>query len=142
MVRNVGEVPANWAVSADLPWIQFSTPTSGTLAAGAQTTVTVSYNQNTAGTLAVGTAMGAILFENTSLELSTAIDFALEVLPTAGALGVPTDSVAFTAQVGQSLPAAQSVLLRNTGGSPIQWAANVNQGWLSVTPAGGSLNPT
>lgn len=141
VVRNVGDVPANWAVSADLPWIQFSAPTSGTLAAGAQTAVTVSYNQNTAGTLAVGTATGEILFENSSLGLSTGIDFALEVLPTAGALGVTTDSVAFTAQVGQSLPAAQNVLLRNIGGSPIQWSANVNQGWLAVTPASGSLNP-
>lgn len=141
VVRNIGEVPASWAVSADLPWLQLGAPTSGTLAPGASATVAVSYNQNTAAALPVGFAEGSIVFENTSIGQSQTVEFALEVLPTAGALLVPTNSIAFTAQVGQALPAAQSVLLRNSGGSPIQWSAGINQPWLSVTPTTGSLNP-
>lgn len=61
-VRNIGTNPLNYQVSANVNWVDVSNA-SGTLAAGASTTVTVSYN-SAANALAAGSYTGSVGFAN------------------------------------------------------------------------------
>ena len=63
-LRNTGRSSISWAASKAQGWITLS-PSSGTLAAGASTTVTVSVNSN-ANNLGTGNYAGTVNFRNTS----------------------------------------------------------------------------
>jgi hypothetical protein len=66
-------------------------------------------------------------------------DFALVVYNGTGTNGGPTigvspASLSFSATVGGSNPADQSLSITNTGGGTLNWTASSNATWLSVNP--------
>lgn len=74
-------------------------------------------------------------------------DFALVVYngsaTTAGpAIGVSPASMSFSATVGGSNPANQSLSITNTGGGTLSWTASSNATWLSVSPTSGTAPST
>lgn len=60
----------------------------------------------------------------------------------APAIVVSPTAFQFSAQLGGSNPAAQSLLINNTGYGILNWIANDNQSWLTVTPASGTAPAT
>lgn len=74
-------------------------------------------------------------------------DFALVVYNAAASSGSPTigvspSSLSFSATVGGSNPANQSLSITNTGGGTLNWTANSNATWLSVSPTSGTAPST
>jgi hypothetical protein len=64
-LTNVGTQPLDWSATRVRDWVSLSTPTSGTLAAGASTTLTVSIGA-AAASLGVGTHQDTVSFVNTT----------------------------------------------------------------------------
>lgn len=64
-LRNTGSNSLNWQAQDNVAWASVS-PASGTLAAGNQTTVTVSLNSTAAAALASGGYSGTVTFTNTT----------------------------------------------------------------------------
>ena len=60
----------------------------------------------------------------------------------APAIVVSPTAFQFTAQLGGSNPAAQSLLINNTGYGILNWTATDNQTWLTVTPTTGTAPDT
>jgi hypothetical protein len=75
-------------------------------------------------------------------------DFALVIYNGASApppqptIGVSPASLSFTATVGESNPANQTINITNTGGGTLNWTANDNAPWLTVTPTSGTAPST
>ncbi|MFN0112777.1 MAG: S8 family serine peptidase [Blastocatellia bacterium] len=75
-------------------------------------------------------------------------DFALVVynanssVATNPTIGVSPTSLSFTATVGGSNPANQTISITNTGGGTLNWAQTDNASWLTVTPASGTAPST
>ncbi|HTG17935.1 MAG TPA: hypothetical protein VK747_21995, partial [Blastocatellia bacterium] len=74
-------------------------------------------------------------------------DFALVVYNGTATTGGPTigvspASMSFTATVGGSNPANQSLNITNTGGGTLNWTASSNATWLSVSPTSGTAPST
>ena len=53
-------------------------------------------------------------------------------------LSVTPATLAFTATVGGTDPAAKTVAVSNTGTGSMSWTASENATWLSVSPASGT----
>lgn len=53
-------------------------------------------------------------------------------------IGVSPTSLSFTAAVGGSNPANQTISITNTGGGTLNWAASDNATWLTLSPASGT----
>ena len=136
-LTNSGGQPLTWNATTNQSWLSVS-PAQGTLAAGASVTLTVSYATSAlpaggySGLVGI-TSAGAV---NSPQQVAASVI----VEPPAGEL---TLSVATLARsIGQGLtPAAQTFTVTNTGGRPLSWSAADNQGWLSVSPATGTLAP-
>ena len=64
-LTNPGQAPINWTAGKTAAWLDLSVPSSGTLAAGANTTVTVTINA-TANSLAAGSYSDTVTFSNTT----------------------------------------------------------------------------
>jgi subtilase family protein/BACON domain-containing protein len=74
-------------------------------------------------------------------------DFALVVYNAGASSGSPTigvnpSSFSFSATVGGSNPANQSLSITNTGGGTLNWTASSNATWLSVSPTSGTAPST
>ncbi len=139
VVRNIGEVNAEYAVSASPGWLSIDAPTGGVLAPGAQASIFVRIDPVAAAGFNVGLHNGEILFSNASAgqAISLPVQVSVDALP--AALLVPTNNLSFAGQVGAGLPSAQGVTLRNTGGSTLTWTAGINANWMTVSPGSGTL---
>ena len=62
--------------------------------------------------------------------------------PTSPSIGVSPSSLCYTATVGGSNPANQSISITNTGGGTLNWTASSNQSWLTVSPTSGTAPST
>ena len=130
-------------------WI-VSNPTTGTIPQNGSTQVTISYDA-TAG-LPVGTYTGTVtvvatggLFPNGTSQQALNVTLLVSNSPL---LLVPSNTLAFTYELGGSVPAAQTFTPCSTGvacnsatgqGNVTVSAAAANNGtWLSVTPAAGA----
>ncbi len=139
MLTNTGGASLDWTVARTKSWVGLSS-TSGTLAAGASTTVTVSIAD--AGTLAVGSYSDTVTFTNTTSGQSTTRTVALTVQG-AGSLTVsPSTTLSSSGMVGGPFsPSSQQYTLTNTGGQSITWTGSVNQPWVTLSLTGGTLAP-
>lgn len=140
-LQNTGGQALNWSATKTATWLTLSSPTSGTLAAGAQTTVTVSVNNN-ANALTANNYSDTLTFTNTTDGSGTTTRaVALTVNPPAGTLSV-TPATAFSSsgnQGGPFAPNSQAYTLTNTGGQSLNWSAAKTKSWLTLSPTSGTL---
>lgn len=141
-LSNTGESSIVWTAVPSQPWIGVSS-SSGTLAAGAQVTVTVSINTN-ANTLVAGSYTGSIAFKNTTNDYgntSRSVALTVNAVQTPGVLSVvQTAGLTASGFVGGPFsPSAQTYTLTNTGKTSIGWTARATKTWVGISPASGTL---
>jgi hypothetical protein len=140
-IRNVGEVPAGWSLTAQGSWLSVAGASEGTLAPGTQVAVTVAVEAAQAALLGVGEHGATLLFENTSSGQTLPLPAVLTVGAQPGHLTVLGGPLSFQAQLEGPLGGPQNITLQNSGGQSLTWNASSNAPWLALTPAGGSLAP-
>jgi len=143
-LNNAGGEPLNWsaALAATAPaYVTISSANSGNLAAGANTTITVSVN---ATGLAGGTTVSTSVTISATDPLTgkavsgspSNIPISINVVPPA--MQLSATALVFTAPAGTN-PAAQTLTITNTGGNSLTWTAGTpSQTWLIVSPATGT----
>jgi DNA/RNA endonuclease G (NUC1)/PKD repeat protein len=137
-LTNTNGASLNWAAGNNTLWLDLSA-TSGTLAAGTSTDITVSVN-SAANSLLGGVYSDVVTFSNstTGAWVSRSVD--LTVL-TPGILAVSPVN-AFSVQEtagGPFSPASQNYTLSNTGSISLNWTANATAPWLNLSAVGGTL---
>nr|BAL58742.1 hypothetical protein HGMM_OP2C290 [Candidatus Acetothermum autotrophicum] len=133
-ITNAGIGTMSWDASADQPWISLN-PMSGI----APSTVVVS--ANTAG-LAVGSYSGRITIRASGAQNSPAVVIVSLILKPStppAVLEVTPTQLEFRGQEGGTNPVAQVLSVRNRGGQPLTWTAQVDKSWLRLNPSTGSL---
>jgi hypothetical protein len=138
-LQNTGGSAINWTAANIQTWTTLSA-LSGTLAAGATTTVTVSIN-TTANTLTAGSYTDLATFTNTTNGTGTTTRAVLLTVTSAGALLVtPADGLTSAGPVGGPFtPTSQAYTLQNTGGASINWTCTKLQAWTTLSAASGTL---
>jgi len=139
-LTNTGGSALNWRASKSQPWVSLSS-TGGSLAAGADTTVTVSIN-GSAATLSAGAYTDTVSFANATDGLGDTIrSLGLTVTVPPGVLSIVlSDGLDSSGQQGGPFnPASTTYTLTNTGGSALNWTASKSQPWVSLSSSGGSL---
>jgi hypothetical protein len=140
-LANQGETALDWTAAKNENWINLSA-TSGTLVAGASTTVTVSINAY-ADSLTAGSYSDTIGFVNTTtgngnttraVSLTVNAQGQLEVTPAEGLNSSGYVDEAFS-------PSSRTYTLANTGGTALDWTAGKTADWLDLSAAGGTLDP-
>jgi hypothetical protein len=140
-LANSGASSLNWTASKTQNWVSLSA-TSGTLTAGASTTLTVSVNAY-ADSLASGSYSDTVSFVNvTSGEGNTTRGVALTV-SAPGQLEVsPAEGLDSSGYVGNLFsPSSITYTLANTGGTTINWSAIKTADWLDLSAASGTIDP-
>jgi len=138
-VTNLGTSPITWTASSPLGWLALSS-TTGTLAAGGQTSVIASLNPHAAG-LASGYYSGVITFTDVTAGTTQVRPVSLNVPPQTPVLSVtPTTGFSMGGPPGGPFnPSAVTYLVSNAGESPMSWAVSNTSAWLIASPAGGIL---
>ena len=138
-LQNTGGSAINWTCANIQAWTTLSAM-SGTLAAGATTTVTVSIN-TTANSLTAGSYTDLATFTNTTNGTGTTTRAVLLTVTAAGALLVtPAGGLASAGPVGGPFtPSSQAYTLQNTGGASINWTCTKLQAWTTLSAASGTL---
>ncbi len=138
-LNNSGQTALNWTASKTASWVTLSAP-SGTLAAGASTTVTVAF-ATAANSLAAGSYTDIVSFSNTtSNNGNTTRNVSLTVV-SAGVLAVTTaGGLSSSGNYGGPFsPSSQQYTLNNTGGSSINWTASKTATWVGLSAPSGTL---
>lgn len=136
-LTNSGTTALNWTAANTQAWVRLSA-TSGTLAAGASTTVTVSLRRGAAA-LPPGTFTDPVVFRNAttganqSRPVNLTVSDALSVSPETGLNG--SGLVA-----GPFAPASQVYALTNGSTAPITWTASKTQTWLNLSATSGTIS--
>ncbi len=128
-ISNTGGGTLTWTASDNAPWLTLS-QTSGT----GNGTITVTA---TSGSLAAGTYNAMIVLGSTgATTIQIPVTFTVASEPTTITLSPLL--LAYTAVLGSSNPASQSMTVNSNG----SWTANDNTGWLTLSPTSGSGNGT
>jgi DNA/RNA endonuclease G (NUC1)/PKD repeat protein len=141
-LTNSGGAAMNWTASNTANWNTLSA-TSGTLAPGAATTVTVSINAN-ANSLPEGNYSDSISFTNVTngagntmraVNLTViSVDPELTVSPETGSTFIGPNGGPFD-------PSSQSYTLSNSGGATLNWTASSGANWNTLSATSGTLAP-
>lgn len=138
VVNNTGQVPLNWSVVEDpsVSWLS-QAPTGGSLASGANATVTVTFNP--AG-LTAGDYTTNLVFSSGAGGNTISVPVTLRVREPG--LVVAPDSFDYTVMVGTGQFTAP-LLITNTSEVPVTWnlAETPAAAWLAQTALTGTLDP-
>ena len=136
-LSNTGGTAIDWSASKNKDWVDLS-QTSGALAAGATTAVTVSINNNANG-LAAGTYADTVTFTNTTNNLgNTTRNVTLSV--TGGLSITPVEDLDSSGFEGGPFdPTIKSYILMNTGTTSISWVATKTKTWVKLSKTSGTL---
>jgi hypothetical protein len=136
-LQNQGVSSLKWTASKKQSWVSLSS-TSGTLAGGASTTVTVSINSG-AKSLTAGSYSDTVSFTNstngngdTTRSVSLTVNPAMTVSSTGGLASTGYAGGPFT-------PSSVTYTLQNPGGSPLKWTASKKQSWISLSSSNGTI---
>jgi hypothetical protein len=135
-LTNTGGSPLDFTVTHDQAWLSAS-PSAGTLAGGASTTVTVSVNAS-ANALAVGTYQNIITFTNTTNGNGTTIrPSALMISPPGVEMTVnpTTDFTATGPAGGPFTPDKMLYTITNVSPQPMTVSISKTQPWLDIAPS-------
>ena len=141
-LTNAGGTTLSWAASVTANWLTLSA-TSGTLAPGATTNVTISINAN-ANTLAPNSYSDTVAFTNATNDAGdTTRPISLTVSPPPSQLAVgPLSGFNSSGYVGGPFgPASQIYSLTNVGGTTLSWTASITANWLTLSATNGTLEP-
>jgi hypothetical protein len=129
----------NWTASKTANWVSLSA-TSGSLAAGAATTVTVSLN-SAADSLAAGNYADTVSFANTTTGNGNTSRGVSLTVNSPGQLAVTPagDLIASGTVGGPFSPASIIYTLTNSGGTTLNWTTSKAQNWVSLSATSGSL---
>jgi hypothetical protein len=135
-LTNSGGGVMEWtAASSNTQWLTVS-PASGSLTAGASTSLTVSVN---AASLGAGTFTGAITITAPGASGSPATLPVTITINRPPSISVTPVSLNFAGQPGTAFP-AQTLTVSNTGDGSFTWSASSNAPWLSANPTGGTVS--
>jgi hypothetical protein len=136
IVTNDGGSTLSWRAFHTSPWLTVG-PSSGSLTRGQSSTLTLS--ASVAG-LALGSYSGSVTVQDGNAANSPraiAVNLTVSERPT---IGLSTTSMTFVDPC-EGDPAAQPLIISNTGGSPLQWQITDDATWLSASPTSGTLEP-
>ena len=138
-LTNSGTAGLDWSISVTQNWLSFSA-ISGVLAAGASTNITALINTNANG-LGAGNYSDSITFTNTTNGIgSTTRPVTLAVMAPANLAATPSSGLSSTGiQWGPFSPSSQDYTLTNTGSVSLDWSANKNANWVTVSANSGTL---
>jgi hypothetical protein len=133
-ITNGGGLTLNWVATEQRTWMEVQ-PVLGSLAPGASVTVTVTVLSEG---LDANTYTGNITIEDENASNSPqTVAVSLTVAPVP-IIQLDPGTLDFTTDEGQE-PADQTFDVRNTGAAELNWSASVDQSWLSLEPASGSV---
>jgi hypothetical protein len=141
-LTNTGTVSLDFSVTKTQAWVTVL-PSSGTLAAGASTTVMVSMN-GVAVTLGAGVYTDTVTFANiTNGSGDQTRPMSLTVTGAAGGTLSVTSPSAWYTTVGQPggpfSPGSMDFTLTNTGAAPLNFTVTNDNTWITASPASGTL---
>ena len=138
-LNNTGNMPLNWTMAKAASWLTLSA-SSGTLAGGANTTVTVSLSAS-ANTLPAGTVTDTInIFNLTTGDGDTTRSASLTVQAGTPAMSVSPAAVTASGGVGGPFGVTSSAMsVSNTGTGSMSWNVTKTASWLTISPASGSV---
>lgn len=138
-VGNTGDGPLSYTatVTSGGSWASIASGGSGTVAPSGSGTLTLAFNT---GALAKGVYTATVqIADPTATNSSQTVTITLTV--TAPTIGLLPASLAFSAVVGGN-PASKTIAVSNSGDAPLNYsAAPAGGGWLSVSPASGTVLP-
>jgi hypothetical protein len=140
IITNTGNDTLDWSAEADQGWVTLSL-SSGSLAIGDSTTVTVSLN-STAESLSYGYYTANVNFTNLVNGVGNAHEYAIyQVIPSNPQLSVTPDENVYSALTeNRAFPAVEKVYtLSNTGNDILNWSVTNDQNWISLSLDSGSL---
>src|SRR5260221_2808005 len=128
-----------WTVGKTANWLTLSA-TSGTLAAGGSTNITVSINAN-ANSLVGGVYSDTVLFSTSNGSGNTTRPVSLTVNNVSSQLSVSPASGFSSAGApgGPFSPVSQIYTVSNIGGGTMNWTANNSASWLKLSATSGTL---
>jgi len=141
-LTNTGAASMNWTASKVASWVTLSAA-GGTLAAGANTTVTASINSG-ANSLAVGSYSDNVTFTNTTSgtgNTTRPVSLTVNAANVAGPMTVsPAGGLTSSGIAGGPFtPLSQIYTLTNTGAASMNWTASKVASWVTLSAAGGTL---
>ncbi len=137
VVSNIGTASSNFYTSAAPSWYRI-TPETGTLAGGESRSVTVTISSD-ANTLPAGTYSAVVTFGMYWTTTTATRTISLTVAGS-GLVVTPGSGLSSSGAAGGPFsPASQAYTLSNTSGSSFNYTATVNQTWVTLSSASGSI---
>lgn len=130
LITNTGGGTLNWSVNENFIWLSVW-PASGTTSREVDTVWVVS----SISIVRAGSYSGFFSIESNGGTQVVTVSFLVNPQPPV--LAVDPPSLSFTALPRGPNPAPQRIIIRNAGGSSLNWFATVDQAWLQVAPAAG-----
>ncbi len=136
LISNPSQSSLKWSLINTSLWLGVSA-TTGTLAAGDTTNITISLN-GTANTLTAGTYSATVTFTNGTSGAFQSVPFTLQVNEPL-AITPGTGFAAGAAEGGPFTLTSQAFLLTNSSLSPLNWQATGFPSWLDLSSTSGTL---
>jgi hypothetical protein len=135
-LANPGSSAINWTANVDSNWVSLSSgTTTNSLAGGAVTTVTATFN-GSAASLSAGTNFANIYFSDVSGTDITTQQVRLILSPQSIS---PSSAFASSGPPGGPFSPTNDVYTLSNGCGTVSWIATNTQSWLTISPTSGTL---